>query len=31
LQEGYSKADLEKIWGGNLTRLLKVVEDHAGT
>lgn len=29
LKEGYSKADLEKIWGGNLTRLLKVVEDHA--
>jgi membrane dipeptidase len=26
---GYSKADLEKIWGGNLLRVLRAAEDHA--
>ena len=29
LKEGYSKADLEKIWGGNLLRVLDAVEKHA--
>ena len=29
LEAGYSKADLEKIWGGNLIRLLKQAEAYA--
>lgn len=29
LQEGYTEADLKKIWGGNLIRLLEKVEAHA--
>ncbi|MEL6386810.1 MAG: dipeptidase [Pseudomonadota bacterium] len=29
LAEGYTEEDLTKIWGGNLTRLLKAAEDHA--
>lgn len=31
LNEGYNKADLEKIWGGNLLRLLEDVKKHADT
>tara|TARA_R110002072_G_scaffold1780_11_gene14879 strand:+ start:13070 stop:14344 length:1275 start_codon:yes stop_codon:yes gene_type:complete len=31
LKEGYSKADLEKIWGGNLLRLLSKAEAYAAT
>lgn len=31
LKEGYSKADLEMIWGGNLLRLLANAEKHAAT
>jgi len=27
---GYSKADIEKIWGGNLLRVLQAVQDGAG-
>ena len=27
---GYSKADIEKIWGGNLLRVLQTVQDGAG-
>lgn len=29
IEAGYSEADLEKIWGGNLLRLLRAAEDHA--
>ncbi|MGK0462155.1 MAG: membrane dipeptidase, partial [Candidatus Azotimanducaceae bacterium] len=29
IEEGYSKSDLEKIWGGNLLRLLGEARDHA--
>jgi membrane dipeptidase len=29
LKEGYTKADLEMIWGGNLLRLLAKAEEHA--
>jgi membrane dipeptidase len=29
LEEGYSKSDLETIWGGNLLRLLGEARDHA--
>jgi len=29
LAEGYTEADLAKIWGGNLVRLLRAAEDHA--
>jgi len=29
MDEGYSKSDLEKIWGGNLLRLLGNARDHA--
>ncbi len=29
LAEGYTEADLAKIWGGNLIRLLQAAEDHA--
>ena len=28
LKEGYSEADLQKMWGGNVVRLLKVAEDY---
>ena len=28
LKEGYTEADLEKMWGGNVVRLLKVAEDY---
>ncbi len=31
LAEGYSEADLELIWGGNVLRLLKAAEDHAAS
>jgi membrane dipeptidase len=31
LAEGYTKQDLEKIWGGNVLRLVKAAEDHAAT
>ena len=26
LEEGYSKEDLEKIWGGNLLRIMREAE-----
>ncbi len=29
LQEGYSEQDLEKIWGGNVLRVLRAAEDYA--
>jgi len=29
LRRGYSKPDIEKIWGGNVMRVLKKVEDSA--
>lgn len=29
LEEGYSREDLEKIWSGNVLRLLKAAEDYA--
>jgi membrane dipeptidase len=29
LQEGYSRADIQKIWSGNLLRVLRAAEDHA--
>jgi membrane dipeptidase len=29
LAEGYSEKDLEKIWGGNVLRVLKAAEDYA--
>jgi membrane dipeptidase len=29
LEEGYTAVDLEKIWGGNVLRLLRAAEDHA--
>lgn len=29
LEEGYSRDDLEKIWSGNVLRLLKAAEDYA--
>jgi len=28
LKEGYTEADLQKMWGGNVVRLLKVAEDY---
>ncbi len=28
LKEGYTEADLAKMWGGNVVRLLKAAEDH---
>lgn len=28
LREGYTEADLAKMWGGNVIRLLKAAEDH---
>lgn len=31
LQEGYTEADLQKMWSGNVLRLLKAVEDHAAS
>lgn len=31
IAEGYSEADLKKIWGGNLIRVLAEVEAHAAT
>jgi membrane dipeptidase len=30
LRRGYSKADLEKIWGGNFMRVFREVRDFAG-
>jgi len=30
LQRGYSKADIAKIWGGNVMRVLKEVEKKKG-
>jgi membrane dipeptidase len=30
LRRGYSKADLEKIWGGNFMRVFREVRDYAG-
>jgi membrane dipeptidase len=29
LDEGYSRADIEKIWSGNTLRLVKAAQDHA--
>ena len=29
LRRGYSKTEIEKIWGGNIMRVLKKVEDHS--
>lgn len=31
LAEGYSEADLQKMWSGNVLRLLKAAEDHAAS
>jgi membrane dipeptidase len=31
LQEGYTEADLQKMWSGNVLRLLKAAEDHAAS
>jgi membrane dipeptidase len=31
LRRGYSKTDITKIWGGNVMRVMKKVEDIAGT
>jgi membrane dipeptidase len=31
LKAGYTEADLAKMWGGNVLRLLKAAEDHAAT
>jgi membrane dipeptidase len=31
LRRGYSKADITKIWGGNIMRVLRKVEEIAGT
>lgn len=31
LRRGYSKKDIEKIWGGNIMRVMKKVEEIAGT
>ena len=28
LKEGYTEADLQKMWSGNVIRLLKAAEDH---
>ena len=28
LKEGYTEADLQKMWGGNVVRLLKAAEDY---
>ena len=28
LKEGYTEADLQKMWGGNVIRLLKAAEDY---
>jgi membrane dipeptidase len=29
LREGYTEADLAKMWGDNVLRVLKAAEDHA--
>ncbi len=31
LKEGYSEADLAKMWGGNVLRVLKAAENHAAS
>jgi membrane dipeptidase len=31
LREGYTEADLAKMWGGNVLRVLKAAEDHAAS
>lgn len=31
LQRGYSEVDIAKIWGGNTLRVLRAVEEHAGS
>jgi membrane dipeptidase len=31
LRRGYSKADITKIWGGNAMRVLRKVEEGAGS
>jgi membrane dipeptidase len=31
LSEGYTEADLQKMWSGNVLRLLKAAEDHAAS
>jgi membrane dipeptidase len=31
LKEGYTEADLQKMWSGNVLRLLKAAEDHAAS
>jgi membrane dipeptidase len=31
LRRGYSKKDIEKIWGGNVMRVMRKVEEVAGT
>lgn len=31
LKEGYTEADLQKMWGGNVVRLLKAAEDYKAT
>lgn len=31
LAEGYTEADLQKMWSGNVLRLLKAAEDHAAS
>jgi membrane dipeptidase len=31
LKEGYTEADLQKMWSGNVLRLVKAAEDHAAS
>ena len=31
LKEGYSEADLQKMWSGNVLRVLKAAEDYAAS
>jgi microsomal dipeptidase-like Zn-dependent dipeptidase len=30
LRRGYTKADIEKIWGGNIMRVFREVQEAAG-
>jgi membrane dipeptidase len=31
LKEGYTEADLAKMWGGNVLRVVKAAEDYAAS